>query len=237
MQKQKLIFANAVLMACGYVIIVMGVFVVSVDGPDFSGKTTVSNLLVEELRKRLPEQIIKKSEVPSSLVTGAFTKILRNSSDSVDPRVFALTYAADHLHHYNAVVKRLETASESYILVQERSLLSSIIYQGLLGDVDMDWLLEINKYDLNIPHLQIILKIDINEILERKSVEKRDFDKFETASSLEAQARVYYDLDPELSRKFNVKLIDIDSGRDAQAIACECADVVEAELKKANARN
>ena len=210
----------------------MGVFVVSVDGPDFSGKTTISNLLVEELRKRFPENIIKKSEVPSSLVTGAFAKILRNSTDSVDSRVFALTYAADHLHHYNIVVKQLEKASEDYILVQERSLLSSIIYQGMLGDVDMEWLWEINKHDLNIPHLQIILKIDLDEILERKSVEKRDFDKFETASYLEAQADAYYRLDPELSRKFNVKLVDVNSGRNAQATASECAEIVEAELKK-----
>ena len=97
----------------------MPVFVVSIDGTDFSGKSTVSNLIVEYLRPVLRGRKIeiKKTELPSTLITGHFTKVLRNSSDKISQKVFALTYALDHLHHYESFIKPLEKSDKQYVVI------------------------------------------------------------------------------------------------------------------------
>ena len=123
----------------------MSVFVVSIDGPDFSGKTTIANLVVELLRQMNKGKKIqfRRTIVPSGFITGSFTSILRSSVDKVPPQVFALAYAADHLFHFNHSIKPLEKHKDAFVIIQERSLLTTYIYQGLLGKVDFEWIKEI----------------------------------------------------------------------------------------------
>lgn len=208
----------------------MPAFVVSIDGPDFTGKTTISNLVVEQLRELFPNWIIKKTEVPSSLVTGAFTKILRNSADSVTDEVFALAYAADHLHHDRRFIRTYKSSPQRYIIVQERSLLTTFIYQSLIGKVNLKWLREINRFDSNIPDLQLILKINFEELLQRQDLERRDFDKFETKSHLAKQVKVYYSLSQELKKLFHVQYVEANGN--PEDVAKECAYAVKRALAK-----
>ncbi len=208
----------------------MGVFVCSVEGPDFTGKTTIANLLVEELRRAFPKKIVKKTVVPSVLITGGFLKILRNSSDNVSPEVFALGYAMDHLHHDRQFLEPLRKSKEDYIVVQERGLLSTLIYQGVIGKVDEDWLDVINRYDKNYPDLQLILKVPLEELVKRRGLENRDFDKFETEKHIKKQTKVYHKLPPALEVKF--KPVYIDASGDPTQVAKDCAAAVREAVKK-----
>ena len=210
----------------------MPVLVVSIDGTDFSGKTTIANLVVELLRQMNKEKTVqfKRTEVPSGFVTGTFTKILRNSVDKIPSEVFALVYAADHLFHYNHYIKKLEEHNEKFVVIQERSLLSTYIYQGILGDIDLNWLKEINKFDINIPKLTLILKVPIEEILKRKALENRQFDRFEREEHLRQQVEAYYNLPPELVKQFNVEYIDATGT--PLSIAERCAERIQKEIDK-----
>ncbi len=203
-------------------------FVCSIDGPDFCGKTTIANLVVEELRRHFPERLIKRTHLPSDLITGAFTKILRNSADAVSDEVFALAYAADHLHHDRVFVEKLRKHDRNAILVQERSLLTTLIYHGIIGHVDMKWVREINRYDTNIPDMQIILKVNVGELLKRKSVDQRDFDRFETEAHLKRQTDTYYNLPEGLRSEFNVELLEADGS--PEEVAVECASLIRQKL-------
>lgn len=207
----------------------MTAFVVSIDGPDFCGKSTISALLLAELRKRDLAQHIKKTALPSVLVTGMFTGILRNSRDSVDPKVFALTYAADHLHH-DTWVRSLKESDEDYLIIQERSLLSTYVYQGLMGGLDLSWVREINKFDTNIPDLSIILKLPLEELVARKGTDNRSFDVYETTEKLKKQTQLYYELPKELESEFNVRVLD--ANKDPEEVARNIADLVEVSLKE-----
>jgi len=208
----------------------MPALIISIDGPDFSGKTTISNLLLELLRERnIGNNIVfKKTILPSDLITGTFTKILRNSADHVSSEVFALAYALDHLHHFETIVQRSRSAKEKTVIIQERSLLTTLIYQGILGDVGMSWLKEINKFDKNYPDLTIILKVSLEEILKRKSMENRQFDKFEVEEHLKRQTEVFYNIPEDLAKNFNVEYIDANDN--PFDIAKKCADRVQKEI-------
>lgn len=188
----------------------MPVFVVSLDGTDFSGKTTIANLVVELLRQMNKGRHIqfKRTEVPSRFITGSFTSILRSSQDNVPSEVFALAYAADHLFHYHHTIKPLERHMDRFVIVQERSLLTTYVYQALIGNVDLEWLKEINKFDQNIPRLTLVLKVPFDELLKRKSMDRRQYDQFEREDHLRKQTEAYYNLPPELVKMFNIEYVD-----------------------------
>ena len=208
----------------------MSVFIVSVDGPDLSGKTTTSTLLVDALRKEFPECAIKHSVLPSSMVTGAFTMMLRSLKEDVSAEVFALAYALDHLHHNKIIVKPLVEDSRDYILVLERSLLTTLIYQSQMLGADLKWMEEVNKYVKYLPNLSIILRLEKEELLKRKEVEKKQFDKFETDEMIEKQIHLYADIPEELKQKYNVQYVDV-NGQGVQGVVQKVVEKVK-EFKK-----
>jgi thymidylate kinase len=208
----------------------MSLLIVSIDGPDLCGKTTVANLTLELLREKNKNITFKRTELPSNTVVGYFTDILRNSSDDVSSEVFALCYALDHLHHYQRVIEPMKAAKGNFVIVQERSLLTSFIYQGIIGNVDFDWLKEINKFDKNISDLSLILKVDMKELLKRKSIENKSFDKFEVEEFLEKQTKTYYNLPADLVKQFNVEYID--ANEEPFSVAKKCAERIQKEIDK-----
>jgi len=208
----------------------MPALVVSIDGVDFSGKTTIANIVTELLRERNKSFDVKRTEVPSNYVTGSFTHIVRSTVENVPPEVFALTYAADHLYHYVYSIKPLQDSAKKFVVVQERSLLSTYIYQGLLGSVDFSWLKEINRFDSNIPQLTIIIKVSQEELLKRKSLDRRMFDKFESEEHIKKQIQVFYNLPKDLVEKFNVKYVD--GNADSMTVAKRCVELIQEEIEK-----
>ena len=208
----------------------MPALIVAIEGPDFSGKSTIANLLVEILRKNNKSIFFKRTEIPSTLTTGFFTKILRNSADDVSSEVFSLAYAADQLNHYQTVIKPLKESKERYVVIQERSLLSTFLYQSIIGKSEMNWVKEINRFDKNIPDLTIVLKLNLEEILKRSSLEKRDFDKFEVKKHLEEEVKAYNNPPAELARQFNIKYIDADT--DPEDIAKRCGEIIQKEIDR-----
>jgi thymidylate kinase len=209
----------------------MPALVFSIDGPDFTGKTTIANLLVEVLRERFHDKdvLFKRTELPSNLIPGTFTKILRNSSDKVSSNSFALSYALDHLHHFESYIKPLKDSKQKVVVIQERSLLSTFIYQGIVGDVNFEWLKEINKFDKNFQDATLILKVDSEELMKRKNVEKRGFDKFEVEEHLKKIIEVYYNLPANLKKQFNVEYVEANDN--PMSIAKRCADLIEKKIK------
>lgn len=210
----------------------MPALVISLEGPDFTGKSTISSLVVERLRKEYSGNgiIIKKTEVPSTMVTGFFPKILRGLKDRPSSRVIALAYAADHLYHYENYIRQLDEREEKYVIIQERSLLSTFIYQGVLGDLDLEWLREINKYDKNIPDLTLVLKVDYEELIRRKSIEKREYDIYEEDAFLKKEISVYYNLPDELKKEFNI--VYVDANKKVDDVVEECFNIIDEFIKR-----
>ena len=208
----------------------MPALVISIDGPDFAGKSTIANLAVEVLRKSNKEIMFKRTELPSNLTTGFFARVLANSADEVSQNVFALVFAADHLHHYETVIKPLKESKGNFVIIQERSLLSAYIYQSLISKSDIKWIRVINKFTKNMPDLTLVLKIMANEVHKRSRIEKREFDRFETEEHLEEELKAYYNLPEELTKEFNVDYIDSNDNPDE--IAERCARRIQKEIDK-----
>lgn len=210
----------------------MTLFIVSIDGPDFSGKTTIANLLVELLREKNVNKdiVFKRTVVPSNLITGFFTRILRNSGEFVSSEVFALCYALDHLHHYETEIKPMQNDKRKYVVIMERSLLSTYIYQSIIGNVNIEWMREINKFCGTKPDITFILKVRIEELMKRRELEKKEFDKFELSKHIEKQVEVYYNLPKDLEKEFHVEYVDANDK--PLKIAERIAERIQKEINK-----
>lgn len=166
-------------------------FFIVIDGIDGSGTTTHSLLLAgflesEKLKVHLTQEP-SKNEIGILL-----RKFLRDNN--IPPTTDALLFAADRDLHYHKEIK--QKLDEGYIVISDRYLESSIIYQSLQSsEISVKWVEEINKY-VGQPNLTIILDIDPRISLARKTEE--NLEKFEDTPFLDKVRDLYLSRAKEL---------------------------------------
>lgn len=159
-------------------------FFIVIDGIDGAGTTTHCGLLAGFLKSKKFKVHLTKE--PSDSEIGTLLRKFLKKND-VPPSTDALLFAADRtLHYFNEIKKKLD---EDYIVISDRYIESSIIYQSIQSDeISIDWIKEINKF-AGEPNLTIILDIDPKISLARKSQE--NLEKFENSSFLNKVRTLY----------------------------------------------
>lgn len=159
-------------------------FFIVLDGVDGSGSTTHSHLLKGFLESK-GFNVHLTQEPSQSKIGTVLREFLKNKE--IPPTTDALLFAADRdLHYHNEIKKKLE---EGHIVISDRYLESSIIYQSIQSDkISVDWIKEINKF-IELPDITIILDIDPKVGLARK--EDEDLEKFEDTSFLDKVRDLY----------------------------------------------
>ncbi len=159
-------------------------FFIVLDGGDGSGTSTHSQLLSGFLEYKGFK--VHLTQEPSKSEIG---KILRKflKDKEIPPTTDALLFAADRdLHYHNEIQKKL---GEGYIVISDRYLESSIIYQSTQSDnISVEWIKVLNKF-VGQPDLTIILDIDPKIALARKNEEQ--LEKFEELVFLEKVRNLY----------------------------------------------
>ena len=154
-----------------------------IDGVDGSGTTTHCRLLAGFLESKKFK--VHVTQEPSKNEIGVLLrKFLKDNS--IPPTTDALLFAADRdLHYHNEIKKKLD---EGYIVISDRYLESSIIYQSLQSDeISIDWVEELNKF-VGQPDLTILLDIDPKVAMARKS---GALEKFEETPFLDKVRDLY----------------------------------------------
>jgi len=164
-----------------------GLFVV-LEGIDGSGKTSVAFLLKNMLSKRNIKTVVTRE--PTYFETG---KLLRTylsyySLNQRDPIYEALLFAADRIYHVNSYIKPL--LKRGYVVVSDRYLYSSVVYQGTDG-LPEEWILSINKFVLK-PDLAFFINVSPPEAIKRLSKSTKSM--FENIVFLNKVYNKYIDL-------------------------------------------
>ena len=157
---------------------------VVLDGLDGSGTTTHSRILAGTLENKGYKVFL--TQEPSNSEIGLLIRKFLKKED-IPPTTDALLFAADRDYHYhNEIKKKLD---EGYIVISDRYIESSIVYQSVQSDkISIKWIKEINK-SVGQPDITIILDIDPKISLERKA--STDPDKFEKISFLDKVRKKY----------------------------------------------
>ncbi|MBR3393299.1 MAG: dTMP kinase [Firmicutes bacterium] len=145
----------------------LGLFV-SMEGPDGSGKTLQMDLLEKKLREEGYE-VVRSREPGGTEVGEAVRQILLTPSYSgMDAVTEALLFAAQRRQH---VMEKIRPAlAEGKIVLLDRYVDSSLVYQGIGRGLGMDFVQMINELAIDglYPDVTFLVYVDYEEGLRRK---------------------------------------------------------------------
>ena len=117
---------------------------ITFEGPDGSGKSTICNLVYEELLKNNKKTIKTREPGGTRISEKIRDLILDKDLREMDMRTEALLYSASRAQHtYEKIIPALE---EGAIVLCERYVLSSLAYQGYARGQDLEDILSINNF-------------------------------------------------------------------------------------------
>jgi dTMP kinase len=133
---------------------------ITFEGPEGAGKTTIINLITEELQRR-GFNFISTREPGGIRIAESIRNIILNTENiEMDKRTEALLYAAARRQHLaEKVIPALE---EGKIVLCDRFIDSSLAYQGVGRGIGIDEIYKINDFAINglMPNLTIYFDLD-----------------------------------------------------------------------------
>lgn len=127
---------------------------ITIEGADGCGKTT----LIENLKKKYSEKFVFTKEPGGTAFGKQIKEIIFNGKGEIDNLTVAYLFATDRCYHIQNVIKPL--LKQGKIVVSDRFVFSSYVYQGYVDDLGVDIVKQINKIALDgvEPDLIIYLK-------------------------------------------------------------------------------
>lgn len=149
-----------------------GYFIVF-EGPDGSGKTTISTGIYEKLKSEGYSVVYTREPGGIDIAEQIRNVILDPKNTAMDARTEALLYAASRRQHL--VEKVLPALEEGKIVLCDRFVYSSLAYQGCGRHIGMDAVMEINRFAIegHMPDKTLFLDVPVERGLAR--LESRAF--------------------------------------------------------------
>lgn len=199
------------------------------EGPDGSGKTTI----LEKVYKKLLEDgydIYKFREPGGTEISEKIREIiLDNENIKMSSRCEALLYAASRAQLVEEKLRPL--LEKGSIILCDRFVMSSMLYQGIGRGLGIDEVKNINDFAIGEirADLTLFLNIDYKTAIDRK---RRNFVSDRLENEDDSFHKKTYDGYIDLSRKFKDEIISIDANKDVETVVNNCLDVIKTYLKE-----
>lgn len=150
-------------------------FFICIEGLDGCGKTTQTELLVQNLQAQGLNAM--RTAEPSRGKIGSFLKkYCLQGEKRVSSEVEALLFAADRVEHLDEEV--VPALNEGRIVISDRYIYSSLAYQGA-AKLDLGWIREINKWTIS-PDLAVFIDVEPETAIQRVKSKKSVMENLET---------------------------------------------------------
>ena len=198
---------------------------ITFEGPDGSGKTTVSKAVCERL-VRLGYPVRYSREPGGSKIAEQIRDIILDPKNTdMDPKCEALLYAASRRQHLtDIVIPALESGTH---VICDRFVDSSAAYQGYARGIGADEVLAMNAFAIGdlMPEKTIFLDIPAETGIERIQKNHRAADRLDS-EGMEFHRRVYEGY-REVMKKAGERMIVIDASRDPETVIREAFEAVK----------
>ncbi|MEE6452951.1 dTMP kinase [Gottfriedia acidiceleris] len=133
---------------------------ITFEGPEGAGKTTIINMISEELRKRSVNFISTREPGGIRIAESIRNIILDTENIEMDKRTEALLYAAARRQHL--AEKVIPALADGKIVLCDRFVDSSLAYQGVGRGIGIDEIYNINQFAIDglMPDLTIYFDLD-----------------------------------------------------------------------------
>lgn len=204
-----------------------GLFI-TFEGPDGSGKTTVSNAVVERLQKEGYQVKYTREPGGSKIAEEIRSVILNPKNTEMDARCEALLYAAARRQHL--VEKVLPALEEGITVISDRFVDSSLAYQGYGRGIGLDEVYSINMFAIEgrLPDKTIYLDIDAKTGLDRINANRTSLDRLDQES--EDFHNLVHKGYEEVVNIYKDRMVIIDASKDVESVIEEAYQVLKGLL-------
>ena len=198
-------------------------YFITFEGPDGSGKTTVTNRLCEILTEKGFDVVHTREPGGIEIAEEIRSIILDPKNTKMDAKTEALLYAASRAQHVHQVIRPAVERGE--LVLCDRFVDSSVAYQGGGRELGVDTIQQINEpaVDGMMPDATVYLDLDHREALMRRlNASEPDRLELQDVEFHERVEKAYERLIRENKKRFLV----VDASRDIESIAKDALDRV-----------
>ncbi|BCG56590.1 dTMP kinase [Paenibacillus sp. URB8-2] len=206
-------------------------FFITLEGGEGSGKTTIIGRLAAYLQNRSLPYLITREPGGIEIAEKIRSIILDPAHTAMDARTEALLYAASRSQH---LAERVEPAlKEGLIVLCDRFVDSSLVYQGYARGLGMEEVRAINQFATGgrMPDLTFYLDIEPEEGLARISANgEREINRLDLESlAFHQKVREGYRMIAEANPQ---RIVTLDASRPLHVVERELINTLEDRLLK-----
>ncbi len=201
-----------------------GIFI-TFEGLDCSGKTTIIKKLNDYFEKNnIAFLSTREPGGYNNIFAEKIRNILLDNSIELDNKTEALLFATIRSHHvHNVIIPNIENGK---IVICDRYVDSSLVYQGIAKDVGFKEVLRLNEFAVNDcwPDITIYLRIDIDTYNQRIS-QRQYLDRLDKYS-IQLKSKIIEGYD-DLVKKYKKRFIVIDASLSIDIVFNKILDVLK----------
>ncbi len=197
---------------------------ITFEGGEGSGKTTIINRLMQELKDNHIKAFQSREPGGSKISEEIRKVILSVDNTKMDYITEALLYAASRRQHLEEIIK--PALKDGYLVICDRYVDSSLAYQGYARGLGIDEVYKINYYATGglLPDLTIFIDVNPEEGLARIVKNNRNKDRLDLeAINFHHKVREGY---LELVKRFPERIIRIDGNRNIEEVYQDVKKVI-----------
>ncbi len=204
---------------------------VTIEGPEGSGKSSVTKEVVKLLEKDGYEVVLTREPGGTPIAEQIRNVILDKENTKMDSMTEALLYAASRRQHLVEKVWPLSKAGK--IIISDRFLDSSLAYQGGARGLGIDKILALNQYatDGYYPELTLLFDLDPRIGLARiaankgREVNRLDLEKIDFHDSVR---QTFLDL----AKRFSDRYVVLDASKPFDDVVIDAYKAIKDRLSK-----
>lgn len=198
---------------------------ITFEGPDGSGKTTISKIVYEYFSSLGYKVLLTREPGGIDISEQIRNIILDKKNITMDARTEALLYAAARRQH---LVEKIKPALENdYIIICDRFVDSSLAYQGVARNIGIDEVYQMNLFAIDdfMPDATIFFDIPYELGLQRINSNQRGKDRLDLESS-DFHKKVY-DGYMIICEKYSDRIIKIDASKPIDDVSKQAIEIIE----------
>ena len=210
------------------VLLVMGTFI-SIEGLDGCGKTSIINLVTQQLKSDGIDVVNTKEPAGSTIATRVRDILVDKETKNMDYITETLLYAAcrsQHLHDF--IIPNL---NEGKVVISDRFVDSSYVYQGIARNLGLDQVMAINSLVVknHMPDLTIYIDIAPEKCLARLKKAKK------AGTKVDLESLDFYNRVREgyliINKLFNDRVVKINGDQPLEKLAKEVYEAIDVFLR------
>lgn len=206
-------------------------YFITFEGTDGSGKTSVIKQVEQHLKNQGYQVLVTREPGGIRISEKIRDILLGREYPEMDSRTEALLFAASRRQHL--VEKILPALANNTIVLCDRYVDSSLVYQGIARDLGVDEVYEINKFAIenHLPDLTIFVDV-VPEVALARVFKNADRE----VNRLDLETRKFHDMTYQgyqtLLKKFPNRIVAINGDDSIENVSLSAIAVIDARIKE-----